>query len=81
MYCCRQVSPQLRKLLPSFPLILYHVPNRQQQQVPLNCEIFVSCRSVANDSSLLGCDVTVMVSVVTSVSKIIVPSYTGSGSP
>jgi len=48
---------------------LTHLPHRWQQQLPPKCKILVSCRSVANDSRLLGCDTAVIGSGVTSVSK------------
>ena len=69
MYFCRKVSSFLRKLLPLFSLRLYHVQHRWQHQHPLKCKILVCCRSVANDSKLLGCNTAVICSVVTSVSK------------
>jgi len=69
MYFSRQVSPFLRKLLRPFPLKLYHVHHRWQQQLPLKCNILVSYKSVANGSRLLGCNTAVTGSVVTSVSK------------
>jgi hypothetical protein len=42
---------------------------KQQQQFPLKCKIIVSCKSVANDARLLGCDTAVIGNVVTGVSK------------
>jgi hypothetical protein len=56
-------------MLPSISLTLYHAPHRRQQQLTLKFKIIVSCRSVANDSWLLGSDMAVIGSVVTSVSK------------
>jgi hypothetical protein len=70
MYLYRQVSPLLRKLLPYFSVTLYHVLQRWQHQLPLKSKILVSCRKVANDSRLQGCDTAVIGSVVNSVSKV-----------
>jgi len=68
MYFSRQVSPFLREVLPLYSLKLYNVHHRcQQQQLLLKCKN--SCRSVAYDSRLLGCDTAVIDSGVTSVSK------------
>jgi hypothetical protein len=47
----------------------YHVPHIWQQQLPLKYKILVSCRSVANDSRLLGCNTAVIGSGVTHISK------------
>ena len=56
-------------MLPSFSLTLYHVKHRWQHQLPLKRKILVYCRSVANDSRFLGCNIAVIFSIVTSVSK------------